>query len=666
MSEIRWRPRGISPLLALAMLAVLYAAGCSFSVKSSPQPLEERGVGINLDVVNGGAAPLKLSAKQSSYFVQRLNVMVRQGDYPARDVLSWLATQSAFSGLDWSGIRQVKTDWEVESDIPTYEEIRGHLGAHWMDHQEHTFTLQPIGQDDQPQGAPITLTGEQYVIDRRTALSWSTHQPAKGDEGGNHGVYGNLTVDSGGTFGGEQDDIYLVQVLTGGALDGTAQVLVTSVRGDNDAPPPPGPPGPDPRAVAVTSGTPIALGIAGHGATITFTGTDALVAGDRWIVRCGAEEDVVQPAEPTIHATRHATARVFFSVARDQAPLLTLNNQVKALRLTWSADAARPVDVPVTFEESELGYGLEVLSETSLPQNGKYFLPGEKVTVNVQLTDGMGRPLHELGKLPTYNEYIRGQANGIQYFNLGNSSLPAGNGFFGEARLNIMYVAVAGPRDKLGQRYTDHSEDFYVHEVGLPDIGRVVYGGFADPTLWDTPIPSSVEFELPSDVKPGTYVAIVKAARYFLGERIYRLTDIPFQVGSEEETPFHNKSGNCRVCHIRDAALQRIRHGGEQDRICVACHSYEHGVLAEHVHAIHFLSPNYIVPRNDCSLCHLQAGSNTRASEAVCSSCHQGIHPGEPLVNAGDDPYQACATSCHGGEPLGHVRLAPTAEGGSQ
>ena len=655
--------------IVAALLCLGVGGSCGFSVDAPPVQLESKGVGISVDIVNGQPAPLKLLAGQSAFYVQRLNLEVRQERYPAADVLAWLGAQSGFSVLDWTGIRQVKTDWEVESAVPTYEEISGHLGAYWMDHQAHVFTLQPMGPGATPIGSAVTLQREHYVINRRTALSWSTEQPAKGDDGANRGDYAALTVTSGGAFAGPKDDIYLLQVEQGGGLDGSAKLRITSLRGDHE-PVPPGPPGTPPPTVAVVDGEALPLGVAGYGATITFGAaagqTVTLEKGDRWIVRCNAKEKSVAAAEATIHATRHAMARVFFSVPRQSAPLLELGPKVSSLRLQWSADLEHPVDIPVSHEASDFGYGFVVATELSKPKNGSYFTPGETVQLALKLSDGAGKALHDPEQLPTYREFVQQRSNGIQYFNLANSGTPAGNGFFAEARLNIFDVGIAGPRDKLASRYDERPLPFFVKTIGLPEPGEVVYPGFAKPELWDTPIPAKFSITLPKDANPGTYVAFAKASRHFMGERINRITDVAFQVGTATPTRFHDKSGNCRVCHVRDAALVRLRHGTKQDRLCVICHTFEHGVIPEHVHAIHFLSPNYVVPRNDCSLCHLKEGSNTRASEAVCSSCHQSIHPGEPLVQAHDNRHQACATSCHVSEPMGHVRLAPIGEEGDR
>ncbi len=72
-----------------------------------------------------------------------------------------------------------------------------------------------------------------------------------------------ITVASGGLFGGFLNDAYTVEVVTGGPLDGTAQVRITSELGDDVA-----------ALQPVFDGIAIALG--GNGATITFTSVDPL------------------------------------------------------------------------------------------------------------------------------------------------------------------------------------------------------------------------------------------------------------------------------------------------------------------------------------------------------------------------------------------------------
>jgi hypothetical protein len=361
-------------------------------------------------------------------------------------------------------------------------------------------------------------------------------------------------------------------------------------------------------------------------------------------IRLGSSDLLVSCQQPTSQAP----------------PLLQLPANTGALELIWSADDSRRFTIPVSFDEADVGYGFEGSIALSPPKNLRYYVGGESFTASVALTDGSGNPLHPSDQLPTFAQFLAGEANGIQYYDI-SEEIPAANGFFNEARLNIMELTVAGPKQFIKQNYVDGEEpaEYFAHEHQFPNIGQVVFGGFRDPQVWQSPVSTEVEVTLPADARQGTYLVTLKAQRHFMGEPSYRLFDIEFQVGGPERTSYTNASGNCSVCHLGDTQLSRLRHGGKDPQACIVCHSPRFGVVAEHLHVIHFLSPLYVMPRKDCSLCHLTPASNTRASVAVCGSCHTAIHAGEALVNEDDDPHAACATTCHRDQAAGHVQLPP-------
>lgn len=341
-------------------------------------------------------------------------------------------------------------------------------------------------------------------------------------------------------------------------------------------------------------------------------------------------------------------------------PPLELGADVAKLRVVWSVDGKETATyfVPVTFERSELEYGLQVDLQLSPPANGDFYERGEKFSITVELRDDAGNRLHPEGKLPTYADFRAGKANGILYYN--PSGLPSGNGYFGEARTNIMSLVAFGPKQFVRLNYTNgEPEDYFRAESSFPNTGRIAVGGRRDPKLWETEIPNKVEVELPKEAKAGTYVVAVKAQRRHLGETTYRMVDAEFQVGSARKTQFEGRIGNCDVCHKREADLERMRHGSKNDRLCMACHAASRGLVVEHLHAIHFFSTQFLPPRNDCTLCHLQVGSNVRASKAVCGACHGTIHADEPLALDKFDDHAACAPSCHAGQQTGHIKLPP-------
>lgn len=621
-------------------------AGCALHSDHFEASRLEGTVGLDLEVTNGQAAALTLLEPGREVHVNQLRFQVNQKHFPAPDVLDWIATQSEMAALDWTGATRVTTEW-AEGLSGDHQELRPYLDAAWMQ-VPPSFTLELRDGADQPVGAPITLAAEDYVIVRQTAVVWVDGEPARGDYGANSSAYPDVGVASGGTFTGTGDDVYTVEVSAAGPLDGTARVDVRSARGDAA------------QGLPVVSGAPVALGGAGRGATITFTDLDAapavLATGDRWIVRCeGGETPAVGAATAGTRASFSAIAEIRMQFARGMvAPTFTIPDGTAKLVLYWSARPAQPYEIPVTFAPAEdgPGYGLEV----ELTPDRRRYAAGETVALTIDLFDGDGKRLHEEGSLPTYRQYLAGESNGIQYYRLGQ---PPSAPYFLDNRLNQMRVAVFGPNQLIEQNWTDQpTTRFFVAHVDLPDVRTVVMAGVTPgSTAWDTPISNRVTFALPADAKPGTYMAVVKVARSFRGEVRYLLGEAEFQVGTDEPTAFVEPVGNCQLCHANDARLDRLRHGVRQasPRICQGCHTpTEYQALCVMLHRIHFHSPKYPVRRSGCALCHLEPGSNSRASVAVCGACHGAIHPGEDFV-VDADPNAQCGQTCH--DPLPPLHL---------
>lgn len=86
------------------------------------------------------------------------------------------------------------------------------------------------------------------------------------------------TFASGGTYTGEEDDTYIVEVIKGGAFADKPQVRVTTARGTDSSGP----------HTLSSSGTPLAIGT--KGVTITLTG-DGLNKGDKYTAAVTAEKD---------------------------------------------------------------------------------------------------------------------------------------------------------------------------------------------------------------------------------------------------------------------------------------------------------------------------------------------------------------------------------------
>jgi hypothetical protein len=217
-----------------------------------------------------------------------------------------------------------------------------------------------------------------------------------------------------------------------------------------------------------------------------------------------------------------------------------------------------------------------------------------------------------------------------------------------------MEAVVAGPKQRIEQNYKEEPADsFFTAAHEFPEVWTTFV-----PDMWDMPVANKFTVDLPEDAHPGTYVAVVKATRRYLGETTHRTKVVDFQVGTREVTAYNGRFGNCEVCHIENAVLDRLRHGVRSFNVCSICHTRPHGIIAEHLHTIHYFSSDFMVTRSDCSLCHLQHDSNTRASQAVCSSCHGNIHKDE-LFMEGHDSYAQCGILCHKDTSTGHVPLPP-------
>jgi len=614
-------------------------SGCALEVSEEEDPLEG-AVGVQLRVIDGVPEPLMLVPGQR-YYVQDLHFRALQFDYPAPDVVDWLAGHSDFSTLDWTGLANLPEHWEDEG-LGAWGAERAWLGAAWM-LDDYAFTLEVLDESGGVLGDPVVLSDDHFVMPRRSVLSWLSGAPARGDHGENTGSYdGVLEATSSGPFTGLVDDVFLVEVFAAGAIDGTAEVDISSVRGEAS-------PG-----VAVTSGVPVALG---QGATIQFDdllalGTGELTEGDRWIVRCDATSGEVSQPEPGTRATFSARAELLFLVPATDTEVFEVPADASTLHLNL---IERSYEFPLSLEPLPDAYGFGLAAEVAVthPAGNSVFQPGDTVEVVVTLEDGAGNPLHSADGLPSYGEFLVGgpEYSGILYADLGAMSEPCS--VFGDCRLDIMEIEVAGPKH-LSR--TDHGEGrpgYLADGAMLPDFG-IIYGGFGDPSLWSAVVPNRASVQLPPDAEPGTYVAMLKAGRAFRGERSYVLETAEFQVGAAEHTSFPSRVA-CDVCHAADGAMERLRHGTGNDRLCVTCHTYEHGTAGEVVHIVHYYSPLYPVRRNDCTLCHVAEGSNSRASRAECGSCHGEIHQDE--IGLDPNPYAECGSTCHVDEPAGHVAV---------
>jgi len=298
----------------------------------------------------------------------------------------------------------------------------------------------------------------------------------------------------------------------------------------------------------------------------------------------------------------------------------------RATRLTlfWSADPHRPrsLDLSASGAAPALATGFDVdVAPLAPPANGRFYMPGETVSFRLTFLDGQGQRLQPEGQLPTYADFLAGNVtSGLRYFDIFlNPTLY----YALKKREGNLLVTLSGPTDRLKvPKGTVPPGDFFLPQAtaasvaldgfsavvaGAPSFG-VIFGGAADPTLWQTPVSDVVSLTVPADALPGTYVVAAKARRDFGGQALNRGRTLSLQVGTEAPTAFSPTTGRCTSCHEGPSALGNILHGVDDRRACFGCHPslfFEpDNALDVRVHFVHSRSRRFPGDVNDCSLCH--------------------------------------------------------------
>jgi hypothetical protein len=196
-----------------------------------------------------------------------------------------------------------------------------------------------------------------------------------------------------------------------------------------------------------------------------------------------------------------------------------------ALRVTWSLLPSQPFHFPVRFVSKDslastcfqpdgtptpCSFGLVPDATFSSPANGAFYVPGEGFDITVAAKDGAGNLLHPPDRLPSWNDYYQGKANGLLYLNLfvllttGELDSVAGMALAGPLQeMRFYYEMGKSPwlhtADFMTGGFTDSGNSFLVFPTGAAAVG-VLPGGR------DAPIPTRYHFQVPTDAKPGTYV----------------------------------------------------------------------------------------------------------------------------------------------------------------
>ncbi len=341
-----------------------------------------------------------------------------------------------------------------------------------------------------------------------------------------------------------------------------------------------------------------------------------------------------------------------------------------AIRVTWSQMPDEPFYFPVTYMAKEdvpptcyddagnqtvqCGFGIDPNLKFVAPANGEYYVPNEIVNAFIDVRDGDGNRLHNPNELPSSSEENADKANGLLYANIPLLSNTLELDQF-------PFVTIAGPIQNF--RTPSNPKEpapFFAptSPYAIINEGSTFPGGFGEMTpKWNT----RWALQLPKNAEPGTYVALVKFNRFFMGERVAKTKPYFFQVGTTEKTRYPGRVGNCQMCHRGVLSLDNLRHGLSVDHVeaCKTCHMYETqngAYLMESIHKIHMRSSKYPMPKNDCTLCHLVKDSATRPSQIACASCHPSAHGDQYFATKfvyGTEPsrYGNCAQQCHGDKP---------------
>ncbi|WP_224366523.1 hypothetical protein [Hyalangium versicolor] len=351
------------------------------------------------------------------------------------------------------------------------------------------------------------------------------------------------------------------------------------------------------------------------------------------------------------------------------------------IKITWSqmkdspfyfpVTYVNPQDVPATCTDDSgnakpCGFGLAPRLTMAAPVNGlDYYQPGELLDLFVDVRDGEGNRLHPADTLPSGAEVSSNNANGLLY-----ALIPLLDTVMDYDM--VPAVQIAGPLQDMRVRSDPTAPaqyfgpDFFYALADEPATVHLPTG--MNTMKW----PTRISKTLPKDAKAGTYVALVKNNRYFMGERTSKLNAFFFQVGQSERTSYPGDVGNCQICHRGVLSLDNLRHGLSVDHVesCKVCHMFNNDLYnrpQEFIHKIHMTSSRYPANKSDCTMCHLTKRSTLRPSITLCASCHPSAHDNQffqaKFSSTGEpNRFGNCAQACHVNTPP-KSHILPSTEG---
>lgn len=367
---------------------------------------------------------------------------------------------------------------------------------------------------------------------------------------------------------------------------------------------------------------------------VAEAGTDNAIAStdDGWVRRFAAQQVTTGcTAVGNCTGATSYTARGLVQLRdalRSSTRARAIPTTATKLSLVWSKQPTAPRNVNVTSIarcNSPYGYGFQIsLAAVTPPGASGYYLPGSAVTFRVTFRDGEGNRLHPVGSLPTYGQFLAGGiTSGLRYLDL---QLPTSKLYYGlKHREAALMTTLSGPTHKLKVPQTvvdvysffdpqvtfaSPVPDGYTSVLQMVPPAAIIFGGFGDPTLWNTPTSDQFTFTIPTSAESGTYVLALKARRDFGGEALNQAATLDIQIGQAATTSFVAKTA-CNTCHSSSSAssFSRILHGMSDRRTCFSCHSElgneADAVLDTRVHTIHDRSDRFTADINTCSNCHL-------------------------------------------------------------